>query len=104
ACPPEVLPSAPCPGWSHHTLKPLGAGTRGTGYIMPVTNAIESLHMQLRKIIKARGHFPSDEAALKLIWLALRNVVAKWTGSRHDWKSAMTQFALLYPERFNIGI
>ncbi|EDT42880.1 transposase [Burkholderia ambifaria MEX-5] len=56
---------------------------------MPVTNAIESLHMQLRKIIKARGHFPSDEAALKLIWLALRNVVAKWTGSRHDWKSAM---------------
>ncbi|WP_253590763.1 transposase, partial [Burkholderia multivorans] len=104
ACPPEVLPSAPCPGWSHHTLKPLGAGTRGTGYIMPVTNAIESLHMQLRKIIKARGHFPSDEAALKLIWLALRKVVAKWTGSRHDWKSAMTQFALLYPERFNIGI
>ncbi|WP_258181502.1 transposase, partial [Burkholderia multivorans] len=93
-----------CPGWSHHTLKPLGAGTRGTGYIMPVTNAIESLHMQLRKIIKARGHFPSDEAALKLIWLALRNVVAKWTGSRHDWKGAMTQFALLYPERFNIGI
>ncbi len=71
--------------------------------IVYTTNAIESLHMQLRKIIKARGHFPSDEAALKLIWLALRNVVAKWTGSRHDWKSAMTQFALLYPERFNIG-
>ncbi|AWV03892.1 hypothetical protein DM992_32480 [Burkholderia sp. JP2-270] len=48
--------------------------------------------------------YPSDEAALKLIWLALRNVAAKWTGSRHDWKSAMTQFALLYPDRFNIGI
>lgn len=46
----------------------------------------------------------SAAAALKLIWLALRNVVAKWTGSRHDWKSAMTQFALLYPARFNIGI
>ncbi|VBY40169.1 transposase, mutator type [Burkholderia pseudomallei] len=72
--------------------------------IVYTTNAIESLHMQLRKIIKARGRFPSDEAALKLIWLALRNVVAKWTGSRHDWKSAMTQFALLYPERFNIGV
>ncbi|WP_252447800.1 transposase [Burkholderia multivorans] len=71
--------------------------------IVYTTNAIESLHMQLRKIIKARGHFPSDEAALKLIWLALRNVVAKWTGparleERHD------QFALLYPERFNIGV
>lgn len=59
---------------------------------MPVTNAIESLHMQLRKIIKARGRFPSDEAALRLIWLAPRDVVARWTGSRHDWKSAMTQF------------
>lgn len=35
-----MLPSAPCSGWSHHTLKPLGAGTRGTGYIMPVTNMI----------------------------------------------------------------
>ncbi|WP_306454120.1 transposase [Burkholderia sp. MSMB1826] len=74
------------------------------GTRLHTTNAIESLHMQLRKIIKARGHFPSGEAALKLIWLALRNVVAKWTGSRHDWKSAMTQFALLYPERFNIGV
>ncbi|WP_323072406.1 IS256 family transposase [Mycetohabitans endofungorum] len=72
--------------------------------IIYTTNSIESLHMQLRKIIKARGHFPSDEAALKLLWLALRNVIAKWTGSRHDWKSAMTQFALLYPERFNIGL
>ncbi len=74
------------------------------GKIVYTTNAIESLHMQLRRIIKARGHFPSDEAALKLIWLALRNIVAKWTGSRHDWKSAMTRFALLYPERFNIGV
>lgn len=60
--------------------------------------------MQPRKMIKARAHFPSHEAALKLIWLALGNVIAKWTGSRHDRKSAMTQFALLYPERFNIGL
>jgi hypothetical protein len=41
---------------------------------MPVTNILESLHMQLRKIIKNRGHFPSDEAATKLLWLALRNI------------------------------
>jgi len=72
--------------------------------IVYTTNAIESLHMQLRKVIKARGHFPTDEAALKLIWLALRNVIAKWTGTRHDWKGAMTQFALLYPERFTIAL
>ncbi|MDW9239094.1 transposase, Mutator family protein [Burkholderia thailandensis] len=71
--------------------------------IVYTTNAIESLHMQLCKIIKARGHFPSDEAALELILAVAAYVVAKWTGSRHDWKGAMTQFALLYPERFNIG-
>lgn len=41
--------------------------------IIYTTNAIESLHMQLRKIVKNRGHFPSDEAATKLLYLALRN-------------------------------
>lgn len=44
--------------------------------VIYTTNAIESLHMQLRKIIKNRGHFPSDEAATKLLWLALRNITA----------------------------
>ena len=42
------------------------------------TNALESVHAQLRKIIKTRGHFPNDDAATKLIWLALRNITAKW--------------------------
>ncbi|HEB3535089.1 TPA: IS256 family transposase [Burkholderia cenocepacia] len=46
--------------------------------VVYTTNAIESLNMQLRKIIKTRGHFPNDEAAIKLLWLALRNVL--WTG------------------------
>ena len=50
--------------------------------IIYTTDKIESLHMQLRKIIKARSHFPSDEAALKLIWLTLRNVVAKRLNER----------------------
>ncbi|WP_408580866.1 IS256 family transposase, partial [Burkholderia cenocepacia] len=45
--------------------------------VVYTTNAIESLNMQLRKIIKTRGHFPNDEAAIKLLWLALRNVLAK---------------------------
>ena len=40
------------------------------------TNALESVHAQLRKIIKTRGHFPNDDAATKLIWLALRNITA----------------------------
>lgn len=66
------------------------------------TNAIESLHMQVRKIIKTRGHFPNDEAAGKLIYLALRNIVKKWKNSSTVWKPAMTHFAILFGERFNL--
>jgi putative transposase len=68
--------------------------------IIYTTNAIESLHMQLRKIIKTRGHFPTDEAALKLIYLALRNITKEWKMSAREWKAAMNQFAILFPERF----
>lgn len=67
------------------------------------TNAIESLNARLRKIIKTRGHFPTDEAAAKLIWLALRNITANWSNTAHHWKDAMNQFAILYPERFSFA-
>ena len=63
------------------------------------TNAIESLHMTLRKIIKNRGHFPNDEAAAKLLYLALRNVSKRWTGSVWNWRQALNQFAILFEER-----
>ena len=78
----------------------LGRNYQGAGLIMPVTNIIESLHMQLRKIIKNRGHFPSDEAATKLLWLALRNITAGKVRSTREWKGAMNQFAVLYGDRF----
>ena len=68
--------------------------------VIYTTNAIESLNMQLRKIIKTRGHFPNDEAAIKLLWLALRNVLAKSVRATFDWKAAMNQFAILYGQRF----
>ena len=71
--------------------------------VVYTTNAIESLNMQLRKIIKTRGHFPNDEAAIKLLWLALRNVLAKSVRAAFDWKSAMNQFAILFGERFTLG-
>lgn len=58
------------------------------------------LHRQLRKIIKTRGHFPTDEAATKLIWLALRNITADWGCAAKDWKEVMNQFAILYADRF----
>jgi transposase-like protein len=68
--------------------------------VIYTTNAIESINAQLRKIIKTRGHFPSDDAASKLIWLALRNITADWGRAAHNWKEAMNQFAILYADRF----
>jgi transposase-like protein len=64
------------------------------------TNAIESLNMQLRKVIKNRGHFPSDEAATKLIYLALRNITKKWKKPPKSWSAAVRQFAIQFGERF----
>jgi putative transposase len=68
--------------------------------VIYTTNAIESINARLRKIIKSRGHFPSDDAATKLIWLALRNITADWGRAAHNWKEAMNQFAILYADRF----
>ena len=68
--------------------------------VIYTTNSIESVNARLRKIIKTRGHFPSDDAASKLIWLALRNITADWSRAAHNWKSAMNQFAILYQDRF----
>lgn len=68
--------------------------------IIYTTNAIESMHMQLRKIVKNRGHFPSDEAASKLLYLALRNIEKDWKMPPVTWKQAANQFAILYGERF----
>jgi putative transposase len=78
------------------------AGTTDTSDIMPVTNARESVHARLRKIIKTRGHFPNDEAATKLIWLALRTIPASWRHAIRRWHLAMTQFAILYDDRFTV--
>ena len=68
--------------------------------VIDTTNALESVHARLRKIIKTRGHFPNDEAATKLIWLALQNITATWVRGDRSWKMAMRQFAILYQDRF----
>jgi transposase-like protein len=70
--------------------------------VVYTTNAIESLHSQLRKIIKTRGHFPGDDAATKLLWLALRNITADWGRAAKEWREAMNQFAILYEDRFTL--
>jgi transposase-like protein len=84
--------------WEHVT--PFFAFPPDVRRIIYTTNAIESVHMRLRKIIKTRGHFPTDEAAIKLLWLALRNITADWTRATREWKAAMNQFAILYSDRF----
>jgi len=63
------------------------------------TNAIESLNRSLRKVTKNRGSFPNDESALKLLYLALRNISKKWTMPIRLWKQALNQFAILFPGR-----
>jgi len=72
--------------------------------IIYTTNAIESLNMSLRKIIKNRGHFPNDDAATKLLYLALRNAAKKWTMPIRTWKQALNQFAVLFHDRFPSSI
>jgi len=71
--------------------------------IVYTTNAIESLHMTLRKVTKNRGSFPSQEAAFKLLYLALQNVSKKWQ-TVQGWREALRQFAIRWPERMPKGM
>jgi len=63
------------------------------------TNAVEALHRSLRKIIKTRGSFPNDEAALKLLYLAIKNAGMRWRRGI-EWTAAMGQFAIQFADRF----
>jgi len=67
--------------------------------VIYTTNAVESLNMTLRKVIKTRGSFPNEEAAMKLLYLALRNVAKKWNAIQ-GWKEALNRFAILWEDRF----
>ena len=67
--------------------------------VIYTTNAIESLNRSLRKAVKTRGHFPNDQAATKLLYLAIRNLTAKWKMPPREWASAMNQFAILFDDR-----
>src|SRR6201981_1785260 len=64
------------------------------------TNAIESLNAQVRKAVRVRGHFPSEEAAAKLIWLVLRNLQARWKNPPVTWQAAKAQMAIQFEDRF----
>ena len=65
------------------------------------TNSVESLNRSLRKIIKTRGAFPNEEAALKLLFLAIRQAAKKWTMPVQNWSQALNYFTVLWPERMS---
>ena len=71
--------------------------------MISTTNALESLHRSLRKIIKTRGGFPNDEAALKLLFLAIRNAGVHWRRPI-AWTAAMAPFAILFEDRFPASV
>jgi putative transposase len=83
--------------WEH--VVPLFAFPPAIRKMIYTTNAVESLHRSLRKIIKIRGSFPNDEAALKLLYLAIRNAGLHWRRPI-EWTAAMGQFAILFGDRF----
>jgi putative transposase len=71
--------------------------------IIYTTNTVESLNRSFRKIIKSRGAFPSEEAAIKLLYLAMKNAVGRWTHAVQDWPVALNQFALLWEDRIRLA-
>jgi putative transposase len=68
--------------------------------ILYTTNAIEALNSKLRRAVRARGHFPTDEAAMKLLFLVLNRAEKEWTMPPREWSTAKAQFAVLFGERF----
>jgi transposase-like protein len=68
--------------------------------IIYATNAMERLNGRPCKIVTPRGRFPSDEAATKSIWRALRNITTPWRHATRDWKAAINRFAIAYGDRF----
>lgn len=83
--------------WEH--VVPLFAFPPAIRKLIYTTNAVERLNRSLRKIIKTRGSFPTDDAALKLLYLAIRNAGLRWRRPG-AWTAAMTQFAILFGDRF----
>jgi putative transposase len=71
--------------------------------VIYTTNAVESVNMSLRKLTKNRGSFPSDDALLKLFYLALRNISKKWVMPIRDWKASLTRFTIQFGERISLN-
>ena len=103
---PRLLPDAPVPDGRTVLTTPdaprrpetVPRHGRHLPPFIPVTNAIEALNRQLRKAIKTKGHFPNEDAARKLIYLALLNAVPQWTRCR-NWTTALLAFKIHFGDR-----
>ena len=71
--------------------------------IIYTTNAIEALDAKSRRVVRARGHFPTDESAIKLLFLVLRQTQKEWKMPPREWGMAKAQFAILFEGRFRLG-
>jgi putative transposase len=85
--------------WQH--IIPFFAFPSEIRRVIYTTNAIESMNSSLRKVIKNQQIFPTDEAAFKLVYLAMRNISKKWTMPIKDWKPALNRFAILFGDRLH---
>jgi putative transposase len=81
-------------------VTPFFAFPQAVRRIIYTTNAIESLNARLRRAVRTRGHFPTDDAATKLLFLVLQKAAAEWKVAPKEWSAAKTQFAILFEERF----
>ena len=82
---------------------PFFAFPEGVRRIIYTTNSIEALNSKLRRAVRTRGHFPSDDAAAKLLYLVLNHAAAEWKRPPREWAEAKTQFAVMFNERFVIS-
>jgi putative transposase len=80
-------------------VRPFFAFPHEVRKLIYTTNAIESLNSTLRKVVRVRGHFPNDEAAVKLLYLAIRNIEKKWTRQPQYWNRALNQFSIMFEGR-----
>jgi putative transposase len=90
--------------WRRHRAEviPFYAFPADVRRIIYTTNAIEALHAKLRRAVRARGHFPHDDAVLKLLFLVLNLAAKEWRMPQREWSAAKAQFAILFEGRFAI--
>lgn len=90
--------------WRRHwdQVIPFFAFPEGVRRIIYTTNAIEALNSKLRRAVRTRGHFPGDDAAMKLLYLVLNHAAEEWKRPPREWFEAKTQFAVIFGDRFTV--